>query len=143
MSYVLGHFSRATHVQGETVNIRLSTAVKLGKRFAVAGNNQLQKVAVRGLNRLHQTSNFSTQDVFTRQTEKVPKEFRDRMVKDELSILKQAFLRLLRLIVEIEWGMDEEPGPHFMNEVVIHKSAKRTNENSPSLGSRCDVGRSP
>src|SRR2546428_8917114 len=76
MSYILGHFSRATHVQGEAVNIRLSTAVKLGKRFAVAANDQLQKVAIRGLNWLHQTWNCSTQDVFTRQTEKVPKDLR-------------------------------------------------------------------
>src|SRR5438045_7648995 len=40
MGYVFGHFSRATHVQGEAINIRLSTTVKLGKRFAVAANDQ-------------------------------------------------------------------------------------------------------
>src|SRR2546428_8783811 len=76
MSYVFGHLSRATHLQGKAVNIRLSTTVKLGKRFAVAANDQLQKVAVRKLNRLHQTWNCSAQDVFTPQTEKVPKDLR-------------------------------------------------------------------
>src|SRR3989449_7338241 len=72
LRYVLSHLSRATHLQGKAVDIRLSTTVKLGKRFAVAANDQLQKVAVRGLNRLHQTWNCSAQDVFTRQTEKIP-----------------------------------------------------------------------
>src|SRR2546425_13257103 len=83
MSYVFGHFSRAAHVQGEAINIRLSATVELGKRFAIAANDQLQKVAVRGLNRLHQTSNCSAQDVFTLQTEKVPKDLR-ATVKMEL-----------------------------------------------------------
>src|SRR5207302_4685452 len=51
---ILGHFSRATHLQGEAINIRLPTTVELGKRFPVAAKHQLQEIAVRVLNRLHQ-----------------------------------------------------------------------------------------
>src|SRR2546425_6318332 len=85
MSYVFGYFSCATHLQGKAVNIRLSPTVKLGKRFAVAANDQLQKVAVRGLNRFHQTWNCSAQDVFTGQTEKVPKDLRITAWQGEMS----------------------------------------------------------
>ena len=62
---ILGHFSRATHLQGKAINIRLPATVKLGKRLPVAAKHKLQEIAVRGLNRLHQTWNCSTEDVFT------------------------------------------------------------------------------